>query len=140
MKYDHLFNPIKIKSMSLRNRVMMTPMGSNLANPDGSISEEHKNYYKLRAEGGVGLIVVENVCVDFPMGSNGTSQLRLDHDMFIPHLYELTEKVHAWGAKISIQINHAGAAAMPSRIGCQGVSASDIPCKRGRAVPPPSYQ
>lgn len=137
MKYDHLFNPIKIKSMSLRNRVMMTPMGSNLANPDGSISEEHKNYYKLRAEGGVGLIVVENVCVDFPMGSNGTSQLRLDHDMFIPHLYELTEKVHAWGAKISIQINHAGAAAMPSRIGCQGVSASDIPCKRGGAVPRP---
>lgn len=137
MKYEHLFNPIKIKNMLLRNRVMMTPMGSNLANPDGSISEEHKNYYKLRAEGGVGLIVVENVCVDFPTGSNGTSQLRLDHDMFIPHLYELTEKAHAWGAKISIQINHAGAAAMPSRIGRQGVSASDIPCKRGGAVPRP---
>ncbi len=49
--------------MTLRNRVMMTPMGTNLANPDGSISNEHKNYYKLRAKGGTGLIVVENVCV-----------------------------------------------------------------------------
>ncbi len=137
MKYEHLFSPLQIKTMALRNRVMMTPMGSNLANPDGSISEEHKNYYKLRAKGGVGLIVVENVCVAFPAGSNGTSQLRLDHDMFIPHMYELTERVHAWGAKISIQINHAGAAAMPSRIGCQPVSASDIPCKRGGFVPRP---
>ena len=135
MSYCNLMSPIKIKTMEIRNRVMMTPMGTNLANPDGSISEEHKNYYKLRAKGGVGLIVVENVCVDFPLGSNGTSQLRLDHDMFIPHMYELTEEVHSWGAKISIQINHAGAAAMPSRIGGQGVSASDIPCKTGGFVP-----
>lgn len=135
MTYENLFSPITIKNMTLRNRVMMTPMGSNLANPDGSISKEHKNYYKLRAKGGVGLIVVENVCVAYPLGSNGTTQLRLDHDSFIPHMYELTEKVHAWGAKISIQINHAGAAAVPSRIGSQGVSASDIPCKRGGFVP-----
>ena len=95
MKYEHLFSPLKIKTMTLRNRVMMTPMGTNLANPDGSISPEHKNYYRLRAKGGVGLIVVENVCVSFPLGSNGTTQLRLDHDSFIPHMYELTEMVHA---------------------------------------------
>ena len=37
MKYEHLFSPLKIKTMTLRNRVMMTPMGTNLANPDGSI-------------------------------------------------------------------------------------------------------
>ena len=135
MSYANLMSPIKIKSMELRNRVMMTPMGSNMANPDGSISEEHKNYYMLRAKGGTGLIVVENVCVAFPAGSNGTSQLRLDHDSFIPHMYELTEKVHSWGCKISIQVNHAGAAAMPSRIGMQPVSAGDIPCKRGGFTP-----
>lgn len=135
MKYPHLASPIEIKSMKLRNRVMMTPMGTNLANPDGSISEEHKNYYDLRAKGGVGLIVVENVCVSFPLGSNGTSQLRLDHDSFIPHMYELTEKVHSRGAKISIQVNHAGAAAVPSRVGGQGVSASDVPCKTGGFIP-----
>lgn len=135
MPYENLMSPITIKSMTLRNRVMMTPMGTNLANPDGSISNEHKNYYKLRAKGGTGLIVVENVCVAFPLGSNGTSQLRLDHDSFIPHMYELTELVHSWGCKISIQVNHAGAAAMPSRIGSQCVSASDIPCRTGGFTP-----
>lgn len=137
MKYENLMSPLTIKTMELRNRVMMTPMGTNLANPDGSISEAHKNYYKLRAQGGVGLIIVENVCVSFPEGSNGTSQLRLDHDSFIPHMYELTETVHSWGAKIAVQVNHAGSAANPARIGCQPVSASDLPCKTGGFLPRP---
>ena len=135
MAFENLLSPITIKNMTLRNRVMMTPMGTNLANPDGSISEEHKNYYKLRAQGGTGLIVVENVCVAFPHGSNGTSQLRLDHDSFIPHMYELTEKVHSWGCKIAIQVNHAGSAANPARIGTQPVSASALPCKTGGFIP-----
>ena len=135
MSYENLMRPIRIQNMTLRNRVMMAPMGTNLANPDGSISEEHKNYYQLRAKGGTGLIVVENACVAFPLGSNGTTQLRLDHDSFIPHMYELTEKVHAWGCKISIQVNHAGSAAIPSRIGQQPVSAGDIPCKTGGVIP-----
>ena len=82
MSYENLMRPIRIQNMTLRNRVMMAPMGTNLANPDGSISEEHKNYYQLRAKGGTGLIVVENACVAFPLGSNGTTQLRLDHDSF----------------------------------------------------------
>lgn len=50
-------------------------------------------------------------------------------------MYELTEKVHAWGCKISIQVNHAGSAAIPSRIGQQPVSAGDIPCKTGGVIP-----
>ena len=135
MAFENLLSPITIKNMTLRNRVMMTPMGTNLANPDGSISEEHKNYYKLRAQGGTGLIVVENVCVAFPHGSNGTSQLRLDHDSFIPHMYELTERVHSWGCRIAIQVNHAGSAANPARIGTQPVSASELPCKTGGFIP-----
>lgn len=135
MPYENLMCPIRIRSMTLKNRVMMAPMGTNLANPDGSISEEHKNYYRLRAKGGTGLIMVENVCVAFPAGSNGTTQLRLDHDSFIPHMYELTETVHAWGCKIAVQINHAGSAAIPARIGQQPVSASALPCKTGGIIP-----
>lgn len=42
MSYENLMRPIRIQNMTLRNRVMMAPMGTNLANPDGSISEEHK--------------------------------------------------------------------------------------------------
>ena len=92
--YPKIFEPITVRKTVFKNRVVMTPMGTNYADPDGGINDDHINYYRLRAKGGTGLIIVENVCVDFPTGSNGTSQLRLDHDMFMPKLYKLTETVH----------------------------------------------
>ncbi len=138
MEFENLFSPLTIKGMTLRNRVVMSPMGSNMANPDGSISPEHINYYTIRAKGGTGLIIVENVNVDFPLGSNGTTQLRLDHDRYIPHLYELTENVHRWGGKVSIQINHAGSGARADRIGgMQPVSSGNLISKKIGQVPRP---
>ena len=71
-----------------------------------------------------GLSWFENVCVKYPEGSNGTTQLRLDKDCYIPRLFTLTEACHRQGALMGIQINHAGASAMSSRIGMQPVSAS----------------
>lgn len=99
--------------------------------------EDHIKYYEQRAKGGTGLIIVENACVDFPLGSNGTTQIRLNEDRFIPALYNLTTRLHRQGACAAIQINHAGASAVPSRIGAQPVSSSDIPSKNGGAVPRP---
>jgi len=123
--------------MTLKNRVMMTPMGTNFAEQNGEMSFMHINYYEQRAKGGVGLIMVENICVDYPLGSNGTSQLRLDQDSYMPRLYKLTETVHKHGACIGVQINHAGASAKEARTGMQPVSASDIPSKTGSEVPRP---
>ncbi|SFK99959.1 NAD(P)/FAD-dependent oxidoreductase [Brevibacillus centrosporus] len=89
-------------------------------------------------DGYMGLIIVENVCVDFPLGSNGTTQLRIDHDRYIPKLYQLTETIHRHGACVAIQLNHAGGEAVPSRIGdLQPVSASDIPSDYEGAIPRP---
>lgn len=81
--------------------------------------------------------MVENASVSSPEGSNGTTQLRIDHDSYIPGLYNLTETVHKYGTCIGIQINHAGASAMSSRTGMQPVSASNIPSKDGGEIPRP---
>ena len=121
--------------MTLKNRVVMMPMGSDFAGHDGKLSDEHIKYYELRARGGTGLIMVENVCVKYPEGSNGTTQLRLDKDCYIPRLFTLTEACHKQGALMGIQINHAGASAMSSRIGMQPVSASRFPSKAGGEIP-----
>ena len=121
--------------MTLKNRVVMMPMGSDFAGHDGELSDEHIKYYELRARGGTGLIMVENVCVKYPEGSNGTTQLRLDKDCYIPRLFTLTEACHRQGALMGIQINHAGASAMSSRIGMQPVSASRFPSKAGGEIP-----
>lgn len=137
IKYQNVLNPLKVKNMILKNRIVMPPMGTNYAGQNGEINEEHIKYYEQRAKGGTGLIILENVCIDFPLGSNGTTQLRMDHDSFIPALYKLNERLHKHGANVAVQINHSGASAVPERIGCQPVSASNIPSKTGGAVPRP---
>lgn len=136
-KYPNIFSPLKVKNMTIKNRIVMTPMGTNFAGQNGEINEEHIKYYEQRAKGETGLIILENAAVDFPLGSNGTSQLRIDHDSFIPSLYKLTERLHKYGACVAMQINHSGASAVPDRIGCQPVSSSNIPSKTGGAIPRP---
>jgi len=133
----HLMSPFSIGSMTLRNRVVMPPMGSNLALPDGTVSDAQLAYYEQRARGGTGLIIVENICVAFPVASNGTTQLRIDHDRYVPRLYELTERMHRYGAKAAIQLNHAGASANPARTGTAALSSSDVPSKPGGVAPSP---
>ena len=136
-KYPHIFEPITVRRMTVKNRIVMTPMGTNYGEQNGEMSFLHINYYEQRAKGGTGLIIVENASVDSPQGSNGTTQLRIDLDNYIPRLFKLCESVHKHGACIAIQLNHAGASAMSSRIGMQPVSASDIPSKAGGEIPRP---
>ncbi|MCC0643559.1 MULTISPECIES: FAD-dependent oxidoreductase [unclassified Clostridioides] len=134
--YQNIFEPLTIKRMNVKNRIVMPPMGTNFGGESGEFKDEHIKYYEQRAKGGTGLIIVENACVDFPLGSNGTTQIRIDHDRYIPALYKLTENLHKHGACVAIQINHSGASAMPERInGLTPVSSSNIPSKNGGTIP-----
>lgn len=135
--YPNIFKPITVNRTTFKNRVVMTPMGTNYGEPDGQMSYQHINYYRLRAKGGTSLIIVENANVDFPTGSNGTSQIRIDHDSFMPRLYKLTDTIHDEGGMVAIQINHAGASASSARTGVQPVSASNVPSKDGGEEPRP---
>ena len=135
--FKHIFSPLKVRGMVMPNRVAMMPMGSDFAGHTGELTDEHIKYYELRARGGTGLIIVENVCVKYPEGSNGTTQLRIDKDCYIPRLFNLTEACHRYGACMGVQLNHAGASAMSSRIGMQPVSASTLPSKPGGELPRP---
>lgn len=136
-KYPHIFTEFTIRSMTMKNRIAMLPMGSNMGGVNGDISDEHILYYEARARGGTGLIIIENACVDAPQGLNGTTQLRIDHDRYIPRLSKLTETLHKYHAAVSLQINHAGAGAVPERTGMDAVSSSRQPSKAGGTVPRP---
>lgn len=136
-KYSHIFEPFTVRRMTLKNRIVMTPMGTNFGEQNGEMSFLHINYYEQRARGGTGMLIVENACVTYPQGSNGTTQLRIDSDNYIPRLFYLTETIHKHDACIAIQLNHAGASAMSSRIGMQPVSSSNIPSKDGGEAPRP---
>lgn len=134
--YQNIFEPLIIKRMNVKNRIVMPPMGTNFGGESGEFKDEHIKYYEQRAKGGTGLIIIENACIDFPLGSNGTTQIRIDHDRYIPALYKLTENLHKHGACVAIQINHSGASAMPDRInGLTPVSSSNLPSKNGGIIP-----
>jgi len=135
--YPHIFEPLTIRRMTMKNRIMMTPMGTNYGDQNGEMTFVHIDYYEQRAKGGTGLLMVENASVFSPQGSNGTTQLRIDHDNFIPRLWYFCERMHKHGACVGIQINHAGASAVSARTGEQPVSASDIPSKAGGEIPRP---
>ncbi len=136
-KYPNIFEPLTVKRTTIRNRIAMTPMGTNYGEANGEMSNRHMNYYSLRAKGGVGLIILENANVEYPVGSNGTSQIRIDHDCYMPRYYQLVESLHKDGATVAIQINHAGASASSARTGVETVSSSNVPTKAGGEIPRP---
>lgn len=102
-----LFSPIKIKSLELVNRAVMPPMGTNLGNPDGTVSEANLAYLRRRARGGAGLIITEIASVH-PSGSAIANELGAYDDRFIPGLKEIANVVHASGSKVALQLHHAG--------------------------------
>jgi 2,4-dienoyl-CoA reductase-like NADH-dependent reductase (Old Yellow Enzyme family)/thioredoxin reductase len=104
---SNLFSPIQIKAMELANRVVLPPMGTNLGNPDGSVSAASIAYLKRMARGGAGLVVTE-VCAVHPSGSAINNQLGVYEDRFIPGLKKLVALAHAAGSKIALQLHHAG--------------------------------
>ena len=135
--YKNIFTPLTIKNMTMRNRIMMTPMGTNYGEQTGEMSFLHIDYYTERAKGGVGLIMVENASVDSPLGSNGTTQIRIDHDNYMPRFFKLCETLHAHGACVGVQLNTLVLLLSLREQIMQPVSASDIPSKAGGEIPRP---
>ena len=63
MKFKHMFSPIQIGPMTVKNRFVVPPMGNNFAKTDGTWSDESVAYYAERAKGQFGLITIEATVV-----------------------------------------------------------------------------
>jgi len=122
----HLFEPIEVGRMSVKNRVVMAPMERNYANRDGTVSERTKVNYEARARGGVGWIDVEATFID-PVGRGRRYQLGIDRDECVDGLRELVEIVHAHGVKIGIELQHSGRCTSHAVSGSQPVAPSALP-------------
>lgn len=103
-----LFSPFNLRGLTLKNRIMMSPMCQySVDAEDGRPNTWHFVHYVSRAVGGAGLIMVEMTAVD-PDGRITVNDLGLWEDGQIPAYARLVEAVHAQGARIGIQIAHAG--------------------------------
>lgn len=128
MAYPHLFQPFAIRGMTVKNRIVMAPMESHLGNADGSVSRELIAYYRERALGGTGLIIVEYTCVDGRDGfSSMAPQLRLDTPFYRTGHGNLAAAIKSGGARACVQLSHAGRQSREAVLGRQPVSSSAVP-------------
>lgn len=102
-----LFSSITIKDLTLKNRFVMAPMCMYSTKGDGHLTPFHFLHYNTRAVGGVGLIIVEATAVE-PRGRITHNDLGIWDDAFIDGFKQLTSEVKSYGAKIGIQLAHAG--------------------------------
>lgn len=107
-EYPNLFEPGTIGEHTVRNRLVMPPMGTNYANETGGVTDRMVEYYAERARGGVGLIIVEVAAVEYPRGKAITRELSIADNKHIAGLSRLAEQIKNHGAGCYIQLHHAG--------------------------------
>ena len=98
-----LFEPVKLKNITLRNRLVRSATWEGIANPDGSVTAGAYDIYKELAQGGVGAIITGFTSVasnDYYFGG----MMRLSDDALIPQYKTLTDIVHEEGCPVITQL------------------------------------
>ncbi len=110
-QYPHLFSPIQVGKTTVKNRIFMPPISTNLAKK-GYVTDELIAHYAARAKGGVGLIVTEVTTVE-PTYIYLPGDMSICDDSYIEGWKKLTEAVHQYGTKILPQLFHPAYMAFP---------------------------
>ena len=134
MKFSNMFSPIQIGSVTVPNRFVVPPMGNNFANTDGTLSERSLAYYQSRAKGGFGLITIESTVV-YKEAKGGPRKPCLFSDETVDSFRKVADACHEYGAKVSIQLQHAGPEGNSALTGYPLKAASAMPAACGREVP-----
>ena len=106
--FSHLFSPFKVEGIELKNRLTMTPLFLGYAGEGGMVSPPLLDHYRLMAQSGVALVVVENASIEHPVASGSNRELRVDTDECMDGLARLARTIKDEGALACLQLNHAG--------------------------------
>lgn len=104
----NLFSRISIKNIDLKNRILMPPLAVRNPEKSGFVNDIVVDYYSKMSGLGMGLVITENVFVS-PESKVMPNQLLLSHDKFVEGHKKLVNAVHKNGARVAVEINHAGA-------------------------------
>jgi 2,4-dienoyl-CoA reductase-like NADH-dependent reductase (Old Yellow Enzyme family)/thioredoxin reductase len=128
------FSPLSVGQRIIPNRLALAPVKTALGGTDGKATPRHVAYYRRRAEGGAGLIIVEPLFVD-PAGREHPRQLGAHADEVVAGLREIVEAVHDHGSLAIAHLNHAGRAANPKASGTLPEAPSPVRCPTTGATP-----
>src|SRR6476659_6478640 len=121
-----LLTPARIGPVEIKNRIVMPPMTTRLADDEGHVTDDSIAYYMARVRGGVGLITVEMASPE-RAGRHRRRELGIYDDRFLPGLTRLVDAIHNGGTKASIQLGHAGGHTRRDICGETPVAPSAIP-------------
>lgn len=113
IKYPELFSPIKIGKTEVKNRIAMSATCTDAIEPGGFVGDRMVYFYAARAKGGVGLIFTGPAMIEPILTSVPYLNPFLYNAAHMPGWSELAETVHAWDAKIFVQVDPGG----PGRLG-----------------------
>jgi 2,4-dienoyl-CoA reductase-like NADH-dependent reductase (Old Yellow Enzyme family) len=111
-QFEHLLSAGRIGPMTLRNRMLLTAMGTGLAEDDGTCGPRSLAFNRRQAEGGVGLVTLGVVGVGWPIGSNMKGQPALSEDRHIAGIAETARAVQQHGARFAVQLHFGGLVGM----------------------------
>lgn len=124
-----LLDPLKVKGVTFRNRIVLPPMQSGRATFEGYVTDRLIGFY-VRRSAALGLPIVEHAYIS-PTGKIGPKQLGIYDDAIIPGLAKLADSVHAIDTPVVIQITHAGGVANKRVIGTMPAGPSSRGKTRG---------
>ncbi len=133
MKYRELFTPVQIGKLTIKNRFAMAPMGPlGLGDSEGGWNQRGIDYYVERAKGGTGLIITGVTFSDQQVETQNQSIIPVstyNSVHFVRTSKEMTERVHAYGAKIFLQMSGGfGRVTIPTNLGeFPPIAPSEIP-------------
>lgn len=134
MNFKHLFQPIKIGNITLRNRSVVPAMGTIFTTQECIVTNQLIDYHKEKAKGGFGLIITEVTAVD-ANGKTAPSTPGLWCDEQIVGYKKLALAVQEHGAKLCVQLQHPGRQTATVFNNVQPISASPIPCPKMGEIP-----
>ena len=123
--FEKVFEEGMIGNLKVKNRLIVPPMLTEYAAENGELTERYIRYYEEKAKGGWGLIICEDNAV-VPNGRGFKNIPGIWSDDLMDKHSELVDRVHSAGAKIAVQLYHAGRQSHSSLIGGKTVAPSAI--------------
>ncbi len=126
--YKHVFEPIKVGPLVLKNRLQFAPLVCNMVTSSGKVTRDFIDFIDMQASTGAAVVTIGASPVDLDSGADASCELDITNDDNICGLTLLAEAAHIHGAKLSIELLHAGRAADPALLRLpEALSASPMP-------------
>ncbi len=108
LRYPHLFEPIRIGNLKMKNRIFAAPTSPSMMTPEGHMTPEMAAYLEEKALGGAAVVTYGEAIVHSATGRSHNKQLQLDSFGVKQMLAEVTRMIHNAGAYANIQLSHGG--------------------------------